>query len=223
MDTSPERGVFLEPMAVIVHGLLHANIKPGDTVVVQGAGPIGLLNIAAAKVCGASRIIAIGRRNKKRLELAKMMGADYTLCIADTPDIADRIKFVTEKSINRVGADVVFNTAGTPEAFHESLQYVRDSGTMVELGNFVDEGTTQFNPCKDLLEKGIKIIGSFDNEAEHFVRALPLITDVRLPLEKLITHRLPLSKVPDIIDAIHSKGGIYNGTDVVKAVIDPTL
>jgi L-iditol 2-dehydrogenase len=223
MDTSADRGVFLEPMAVIVHGLLHANIKPGDTVVVQGVGPIGLLNVAAAKVCGASLIIAIGRKNRKRLELAKRMGADYTLCQADMPQESDRIKFVMQHSINRVGADVVFNTAGTPEAFLESVHYVRNSGTMVELGNFVDEGTIPFNPCKDLLERGIKIIGSFDNEAEHFVRALPLISDKRLPLEELITHRLPLEEVPTVMNAIYSQGGVYKDVEVVKAVIDPTL
>lgn len=223
MDTTPERGVFLEPMAIIVHGLLHANIKPGDTVVVQGAGPIGLLNIAAAKVCGASRVIAVGRRNKKRLELAKRMGADYTLCGADVPDPADRINFIMKNSLNHVGADVVFNTAGTPEAFLESLGYVRNSGTMVELGNFVDSGTADFNPSKDLLEKGIRIIGSFDNEAEHFVRAMPLVTDKRLPLEELITHRVSLEELQPVMEAIHSKGGMYKGKEIVKAVYDTTL
>jgi len=223
MDTTPERGVFLEPMAVVVHGLLHARIKPGDTVVVQGAGPIGLLNIAAAKICGASRVIAVGRRNKKRLELAKRMGADYILCNAEVPDPADRIDFIVKHSLNHVGADVVFNTAGTPEAFLESVGYVRNSGTVVELGNFVDSGTIQFNPCKDLLEKGIRIIGSFDNEAEHFVRAMPLVTDKRLPLEELITHRVSLEELQPVMESIHSKGGKYKGKEIVKAVYDTAL
>lgn len=223
MDTSAERGVFLEPMAVVVHALLHANIKPGDTVAVQGVGPIGLLTVAAAKVCGASRVIAFGRRNRKRTELAKRMGADMVVCAEDMPEQADRVKYVMENSLNGVGADVVFNTVGTARGFKEAMGYVRNSGTMVEVGNFVDSGNADFNPCKDLLERGIKIIGSFDNEAEHFVRALPLVSDPRLPLTELITHRLPLGEVQGVHEAIAFNRGMYKDVSVVKAVIDPTL
>lgn len=222
MDTTAERGVFLEPMAVVVHAMLHASIKPGDTVVVQGVGPIGLLTIACAKVCGASRIIAFGRKNRNRVELAKRMGADEVVCQVDMPDQTERKRFVIEKSINNVGADVVFNTVGTPEGFAECIDYVRNSGTLVEVGNFVDSGTINFNPCKDLLEKGIKIIGSFDNEAEHFVRALPIISDSRIPITDLITHRLPLSSVRDVHEAI-LKGQKMDDKEIVKAVIDPEL
>lgn len=223
VDTSPERCVFLEPMAVVVHGLLHAGIKPGDTVAVQGVGPIGLLTIAAAKLCGASMIIATGRKNKSRLELAKKMGADYVLCASEMQSESDRVDFIMKHSINKVGADVVFNTVGNPKAFLEAIHYTRNSGVFVELGNFVDNGTVAFNPCKDLLERGIKIIGSFDNEAEHFVRALPLISDKRIPLEELITHRISLNEVQDVLEAIYSADGIYNGKGIVKAVMDPSL
>ena len=223
MDTSAERGVFLEPMAVVVHGLIHAGIKPGDTVVVQGVGPIGLLTVAAARVCGAARIIACGRSNKKRMDLAKLLGADIAVSSEDFQTIEDRVAFVKEKSINQVGADIVFNAVGSPQAFYEALCCTRDSGTFVELGNFVDSGTIPFNPCKDLLERGIKMIGSFDNEAEHFVRALPLISDERLPLTELITHRLPLTEVQAVHEAIYREKGIYKNIEIVKAVIDPGL
>lgn len=223
IDTSAERGVFLEPMAVVVHALLHAQIKPGDTVAVQGVGPIGLLVIAAAKVCGAAKIIAFGRKNKKRLELAKKMGADVVVSSEDMPTLEERVKCVYDNSCNGFGADVVFNTVGTPSGFQEALKYVRDSGTFVEIGNFVDSGTMALNPCKDLLERGIKVIGSFDNEAEHFVRAIPLISDERLPLTELITHRVSLSDVQSIHDAIAHGGGVYEGVPIVKAVVDPTM
>ena len=222
METTPERGVFLEPMAVVIHSMLHARIKPGDTVVVQGAGPIGLLTIACAKVSGASKIIALGRKNRKRLDLAKLMGADETVCHLDIPEQKDRIQFVFDNSINKVGADVVFNTVGTTKGFEDSLDYVRNSGTLVEVGNFVDSGTFPFNPCKQLLEKGITIIGSFDNEAEHFVRALPVISDERLPIKELITHILPLSDVQKVHEAIR-KGENLNHKKIVKAVINPLL
>ena len=221
-ETSTERTAFLEPMAVVVHSLLHANIKPGDTVVVQGSGPIGLLTTACCKIAGASRVIATGRKNRKRLELAKEMGADLAVCQLDLPTEEDRKKFIMDNSLNLVGADVVINTVGTAGAFKECLGWVRDSGTVVEVGNFVDSGTIEFNPCRDLLEKGIKLVVSFDNEAEHFVRAIPLIADERIPLEKLITHRIPLGKLEEALSAIEN-GGIYEGSEAVKIMLDPTL
>ena len=139
-------------MAVVVHSMLHADIKLGDTVVVQGCGPIGLLTVACPKLAGASRIIATGRRNRKRLELANNMGADLTICQVDMPDEDQRRQFVFDNSLNLVGADVVINTVGTAPAFKECLGFVRNSGTLVEAGNFVDSGTFDFNPCRDLLE-----------------------------------------------------------------------
>ncbi len=221
-ETTALRTTFLEPMAVVVHSLLHANIKIGDTVVVNGAGPIGLLTIAAAKLGGASKVIAVGRRNRARLELAKTMGADLTICMLDYPELEQRKKFVIKNSLNHVGADVVINTAGTAKAFSESLDYVRDSGTLVEVGNFVDSGTIPFNPCKDLLERGIKIIGSFDNEAEHFVRAMPLIADERIPLEKLITHNISLENLESTLSIIE-KNEPLDGKEIVKAILDTSL
>ena len=222
VDTSPERGVFLEPMAIIVHSMLHAQIEPGDTVVVNGAGPIGLLTIGCAKISGASRVIALGRRNRLRLQLAEKMGADVTICHSDVSSQQERRNLVFRESLNGYGADVVFNTVGTAIAFLESLDYVRDSGTVVEVGNFVDSGTIPFNPCKHLLEKGIRIIGSFDNEAEHYVRALPIIADKRLPITDLITHTVPLERLQECLTAIKD-GKKLDGKDIVKIALDPQL
>lgn len=221
-EASAERTAFLEPMAVVVHSMLLAGIKIGDTVVVQGSGPIGLLTTACCKLAGAARVIATGQRSRARLELARAMGADRTLCAADLPDPKQRRDYVFDHSLNRVGADVVINTVGTAAAFQECLDFVRHSGAVVEVGNFVDSGTISFNPCRDLLAKGIRIIASFDNEAEHFVRALPLIADPRIPLEQLITHRIPLGRVQEALAAI-GKGGNLDGKAIIKIMMDPTL
>ena len=220
--TTAERTAFLEPMAVVVHSMLHAQIKLGDTVVVQGSGPIGLLTTACAKLAGASIVIATGRQNRARVDLAKEMGADHVILATDMPSEEDRKQFVFEKSLNNVGADVVINTVGTTGAFKECFNFVRDSGTIVEVGNFVDSGTFNFNPCKHLCERGIKIIGSFDNEAEHFVRAMPLIADERVPLEKLISHKVPVEDVEMVLATIE-KGEKLDGKEIVKAMMVPDI
>ena len=220
--TTAERTAFLEPMAVVVHSMLHAQIKLGDTVVVQGSGPIGLLTTACAKLAGASVVIATGRSNRARVDLAREMGADHIILAADMPSEEDRKNYVFGKSLNNVGADVVINTVGTTEAFKECFNFVRDSGTLVEVGNFVDSGTFDFNPCKHLCERGIKIIGSFDNEAEHFVRSMPLIADERIPLEKLISHRVPVEDVEEVLATIE-KGAQLDGKEIVKAMMVPGI
>ena len=220
--TTPERTAFLEPMAVVDHAMLHAKIKHGDTVVVQGSGPIGLLTTALAKIGGASRVIATDKYNRARLELAKQMGADITLCHLDVPEEKDRVQFIFDNSLNLVGADVVLNCVGHPLAFKECLYYVRKGGRLVEVGNFVDQGTIEFNPCRDLLEKGVTLIGSFDNEAEHYVRSMPLIADERIPLEKLITHTVPLGRLQEILTSIENQKKI-DGKEPVKVMMNPTM
>ncbi len=117
---------------------------------------------------------------------------------------------------------MVINTVGTTDAFRECFNFVRDSGTFVEVGNFVDSGTFAFNPCKHLCERGIKIIGSFDNEAEHFVRAMPLISNPQIPLEKLISHQVPLADVETVLAAIE-KGAKLDNKEIVKAMMVPDL
>ena len=83
--------------------------------------------------------------------------AGLTICHADMPDAKEQKAFVFDNSLNLVGVDVVINTVGTCAGFAECLGSVRDGGTVVEVGNFVDSGTFPFNPCRDLLGKGIKI------------------------------------------------------------------
>jgi L-iditol 2-dehydrogenase len=150
------------------------------------------------------------------------MGADLTICHLDLPSEKERKEFVFDNSLNLKGADVVINTVGTGAAFKEALGWVRNSGTFVEVGNFVDSGAVEFNPCRDLLEKGIKIIGSFDNEAEHFVRAAPLIADTRIPLEKLISHRIPLEDLEEALAALE-KGGAWRGKEIIKIMMDTSI
>mgnify|MGYP000630863720 CR=1 FL=1 len=91
-----------------------------------------------------------------------------------------------------------------------------------EYGNKVFIATMKEIVDLGLLEKGIKIIGSFDNEAEHFVRGLPIVADERLPLPDLITHTLPLERLQESLEAIKN-GTQLDGKQIVKIVIDPSL
>ena len=220
IDAPPERTVFAEPLAIAIHAVERSKLKPGDTAVIIGSGAIGLLTLICAKLSGATKTIMIGRKRKKRLELAKRFGADITINMDEIPDLNERIKIVKETSTTGYGSDVVFECAGAPSAFAEGIRYLRDSATLCEVGHFTDSGSVEINPCKDIMEKNITIEGSYDNEAEHFMRAVPILEKGGFPFEEMISHRLPLNRLGEAIDALNS-GGNIESKEVVKVVIDP--
>ena len=137
-----------------------------------------------------------------------------------TPPDAIQRELIAET--HRLGGISVMQVSPDQGSFMTVLTRLMGARWVVEVGTFVDSGTVEFNPCTQLLERGITIIGSFDNEAEHFVRALPLVADPRIPLEKLITHRLPLGGVQRGFEAV-GNGNMLNGKEIVKIAIDPTL
>jgi len=220
IDTPPEVAVFTEPLAIAIHAVDRAHIRLGDTVVVQGSGTIGLLTLICAKLAGAGKIIVTGRKRKERLELARKLGADLTINMEEVPEQEERVHIVKENSLSRYGADVVFECAGVPEAFSEGIKYLRDSATFCEVGHFTNTGSVKINPCLDILTKNIRIEGIYDNEPEQFVRALPILEKGEFPFAKIISHRLPLTRLKETMEAITTRSKIDN-KEIVKAVIDP--
>ena len=111
----------------------------GDTVMVIGAGPLGLLHIAKADMMGAGQIIA-SDLSGYRLDWARRCGADETLDVTATTS-AERIERVRELTGGR-GADVVLHMANTPASFVEGIEMLKRGGMMLEMGNFADTGET---------------------------------------------------------------------------------
>lgn len=220
IDAPAERVVFAEPLAIAIHAVERSNLQPGDTAVIIGSGAIGLLTLICARLSGATKTIMIGRRRKRRLELAKKFGADLTINMEEVPDLEERIKMIKEISTTGYGADVVFECAGAPAAFAEGIKYLRDCGTFCEVGHFTDAGSVEINPCKDILEKNITIEGIYDNEAEQFMRAVQILEKGEFPFESMISHSLPLTRLPEAIDVLNS-GGDIDGKEVIKIVIAP--
>jgi len=220
INAPAEVAVFTEPLAIAIHAVDRAHIRLGDTVVVQGSGTIGLLTLICAKLAGAGKIIMVSRKRKERLELARRLGADLTINMEEIPEIEERVNIVRKGSLSGYGADVVFECAGAPAAFSEGIKYLRDSATFCEVGHFADTGSVKINPCLDILTKNIRIEGIYDNEPEQFVRALPILEKGEFPFAEIISHKLPLTKLKDAVDAI-TTGRKIDGKELVKVVIDP--
>jgi threonine dehydrogenase-like Zn-dependent dehydrogenase len=155
-----------------VHIAERAKIRLGDTVVVQGAGAVGLSAIALAGLAGASLVIAIGAP-AARLRLAERMGADIVLDLASTsePERLEQVRAVTHGE----GADIVIEAAGAAAAIGEGLNLARDGGRYVIAGHYTDVGTSAINAHWQINRKHLDIHGCWGSEPRHFLRALSIL------------------------------------------------
>jgi threonine dehydrogenase-like Zn-dependent dehydrogenase len=163
-DDMPLRlGALAEPLTSCIRAFNRAvrvgGFKWGDTVVIQGSGPIGILAIAAAQEMGAGRVICVGAPEKPRLELARKFGAEATVDIERYQTADARIARVREL-VGGFGADLVMDCSGHPSAGPEGIEFLRDGGTYVEMGQFTDAGaiTTSWHR---ICAKDINVLGSW--------------------------------------------------------------
>jgi len=163
-DTMPLRlGALTEPITSTIRGFARAQrmggFRWGDTVVVQGSGPIGILAVAAAQEMGAGRVICVGAPEEPRLKLARKFGAEATVNIDEFKSSAERIGRVREL-VGGYGADVVMDCTGHPTAGPEGIEFLRDSGFFIEMGQFTDAGSIETNWHR-FVAKDITIMGSW--------------------------------------------------------------
>ena len=152
-----------------VHIIERAQIRLGDTVVVQGAGAVGMSTAALARKSGAGQVIVVGAP-ADRLALAREMGADVVVDI-DSASPAERVERVLELTAG-IGADVVIEAAGSPRAFEEGLLMVRNGGAYVIAGHYTNTGDSTINAHEHINRKHLDIRGCWGSEVGHFLRAL---------------------------------------------------
>jgi threonine dehydrogenase-like Zn-dependent dehydrogenase len=199
-EVKPEAVVMGDALRIVIHGLDRiGGLTYGDTVVVPGSGPVGLMALLMARDSGAGRIIVIGAP-EPRLKLAEEFGADHTIDIGKTTS-ADRIARVLELTRGR-GADVIFECAGVPAAVAEGLEMTRINGKYLIVGHYGDAGTVPLNPHV-INKKQLLITGAWSASNKHFLRALNLMK--KMPIEKLVTHRFGLDQVNDALLAMESQ------------------
>lgn len=154
-----------------LHAVERADIKICDTVLVLGSGPVGINAIVLALMRGALRVLCIGAP-QARLDAALEAGASAALNIA-THNEAKRLAWVREQTSGR-GADVTIEATGAPEAVMQAMQFTRDAGTVVVVGQYTDHGSTLFNPHLDLNKKHLDVRACWGSEFSHFYRATQL-------------------------------------------------
>jgi len=201
-------------LATGFHAVERGGVALGDTVVVQGSGPVGLNAALFAALAGAAAVLVVGAP-RARLDLARAMGAVDTLDLADAPDPATRVAWVRDRTSGR-GADVVIEATGRPEAVVEGLEMVRDAGRYVIVGQYTDAGDVTLNPHRHLNRRHATVLGCWGYEFTHLYRSLRLLArhQPRLRWERMVTREYPLEKAGDALAAMARQ-------EVVKAVVRP--
>lgn len=197
--------------ATAAHALDLSKIEPGDAVLVQGAGPLGIFAVAFAKSSGASPIIVIGG-TEERLRMAERFGATHALNrFRLSPK--ERKEVIQELTHGR-GVDVAFEMAGEPEAVSECISLVRNGGTCVSAGFGEPHGKIELDCFHDLNRKNLRLQGIWTSDVRHTHMALQLILSRRDDFKRLITHTFSLDRADEAIRAMKNR-------QAVKAVLLP--
>ena len=190
-----------------------SDLAMGDTVLVQGSGPVGLSAAAFAALRGAGCVIVIGDPSA-RLDLASRMGADVTLSVSDDP-MEHRSEIVSSLTQGR-GVDVVIEASGNPAAIPEGFALLRDGGTYVVAGHYTDAGPAEINPHVDITRKHADVRGQWGTAFHHVARGLSLLAKhhQRLPFADVIGARYQLEDAERALEDVAA-------LRVTKAIIEP--
>jgi (R,R)-butanediol dehydrogenase / meso-butanediol dehydrogenase / diacetyl reductase len=183
-SVSDEQGALLEPSAVAVNAIDAAGVVVGGTVLITGAGPIGALVALAARAAGASKIFVYEPNASRRARLAEFDGVSV---YGGSP--ADLVKTIQDQTDCRVGVDASIECAGHQGALDLCIESTRRTGTIAQVGLFVDRPTIDmFKVC----EKGLNLVGCWGNDITLGPRLVAMIASGRFPVERIITGRVSL-------------------------------
>ena len=215
-----DQRMLIEPAAVAVHcverakttGLLKFNTK----VLIQGAGPIGLMVTAVVRTLGIENIYVVDG-NDNRLELAKEMGATHTFNFTKFASTEDLVKAIKDET-DGLGAEFVFQCTGVPSAEANAWKMIRRGGGYCEVGFFLDGGNASINPHYDFCNKEVTLVGSWVYTPQDYPTTFAFLkraAGIGLPMEKLVTHHFKLSEISEALETNVQMKGIK-----VAVVID---
>ena len=176
-----EHASLTEPICVAYNALVEKTpvVRPGDTVIIQGPGPIGMMALIVAKLRGASEIIMIGtRHDRQRLQVAGEIGATVTLNI-DEDDPLELVRSLGDG----YGADLVVDCTGVSVALKSALEMARPNGIITKIGWGPEPMDFNLDP---LVQKGVTLQGSFSHLYATWERALALLSSGQIDLDPII-------------------------------------
>ncbi|MEM3482267.1 MAG: alcohol dehydrogenase catalytic domain-containing protein, partial [Thermoplasmata archaeon] len=177
---------LVEPLAIVLHAINISSFKPGKSILIQGAGPIGLLTLGMMKISGASKIF-LSEISDKRIEVARNLSSDVYFI---NPSKSNIFSFI-EKETDGEGVDIIFDTTGSPTAIKSNYTLVKRGGEIVILG--IPELPVE-SDIFTLVMNEITIKGSFEGVNE-FKDAIDFISQRKVNFSSIITSIIPIEKI----------------------------
>jgi L-iditol 2-dehydrogenase len=196
---SDDAACLCEPLGCVINSQNIAGVGFPDTVVVIGAGPMGILQAETAKARGCAKSILV-QRSKNRYERAKQFNIDHVIC-AELEDPVEAVLSVT----GGVGADVVINAAPSREAVELAFKLVAKAGRVSLYASVPKDNPTLPIDVNRIHYEQIEVFGASDLKASHAVQALELLQTGRISTDVLITHTLPLEDFFNGIELINKR------------------
>ena len=202
-----EEGALMEPLAVSVHGFRQSGAKVGDSVLVVGAGPIGIGVIQAAKAAGARLVIVVEILDTRK-KFAKEFGADVVID-PTKEDVIETVKSLTDG----IGVDVSIECVGAQTTLETAINTVRPGGTAVTVGIFEKPSCINYNSIV-LAEK--KIVGSCAYRGD-FKWTIQLVKQGKINARGMITKKITLDNiVPEGFDEL-----VHHRNEHLKIIVSP--
>lgn len=193
----PVVGALLEPLGIAIHAVDLAHLKPGQTVAVLGAGPIGLLIAAVARAAGAAQVYMTEPLAYRR-QFALAYAADAALDPTGQEIVAEIRRLTSGR-----GVDVAFEAAGAPETPQQAAAVARIGGVVIVAGIPADD-TMTFN-ASTVRHKGLTI--KLVRRMKHtYPRAIRLVQTGRVDVRPLATHFFPLERIAEAFELVAAYG-----------------
>jgi len=205
-----EEGAFIEPVSCCIHASKAMNAKLASSVAIIGCG-LGVLHARMAVLRACAPVIVIGN-NKKRLNIAKQMGADV---IMDVNEVADPVAEVKKLTGGR-GVDYVIEAVGNVKTYEQAWEMLRPGGTMSAFGITGGEDIMQIRPFDFVLGEK-KITGSCAGAGPDWPESITLIENGRIDPKPLFSMKVPLE---DLEWALHE---LRRDPDLFKIFVSPEI
>ena len=200
-----EEGSMLEPLACCIRGWKKISFVKGDSVLIFGIGPIGILHAMLAKIYGASAIYCIDI-NQNKVEYCKKM--NLGICInGKTSEIDSYINLNDKHS-----PDVIIIATSDMSVLCKSIDIIKKGGTILIFGEPQKEIKVNID-INTIYSKEVKIITTYAATTKEIHEALRIITNMEIDVNKIITHRYSIAESKDAFEKVHYRN------DVIKAII----
>ncbi|MBF0714020.1 galactitol-1-phosphate 5-dehydrogenase [Gemella sp. GH3] len=214
-DLDYDKASFIEPLAVVMHAIMGIKVEIGDSVIIFGAGTIGMLSLQVVNNIGTRKIIVVDIDNEK-LKLAKEYGATHTI-----NSLEENLQQKVNEYTNNLGADIALECAGSPITQEQALLVTKKRGKIAYTGIAYKDVTLKEEAFENIFRKELTLKGFWNSYSAPFpgrewLNAIDFLITGKVKVDSLISHTFSVDEVNKAFEMILNKKEKYN-----KVLIKP--